>query len=111
MVTDTTPFTVSLDWEEPATPNGIIDNYIIRYYETSSPGSITLYNDSIQETSAVVYNLMAFTSYTFRVSGVTVDEGPFAEISATTNESSTYIEYTGTIGALYVARNSHLWNL
>ena len=54
---------------------------------------------------------MAFTSYTFRVSGVTVDEGPFAEISATTNESSTYIEYTGTIGALYVARNSHLLNL
>ena len=88
VTTDTTAFTVSLDWEEPAEPNGIIDNYIIRYYETSSPENVTLYNDSIQSTNAVVNNLNAFTNYTFRVSAVTVEEGPFEEVSATTNQSS-----------------------
>ena len=88
VTTATTAFTVSLNWEEPEEPNGIIDNYIIRYYETSSPANVTLYNDSIQSTSAVVYNLSAFTNYTFRVSAVTVEEGPFEEVSATTNQSS-----------------------
>ena len=81
---------MSLDWDEPQTPNGIIDNYIIRFYEDSSPASPSLYNDSVQDTSAVVYNLKAYTNYTFQVSAVTVAEGPFAEVSTTTQQSSTY---------------------
>ena len=86
---------MSLDWDEPQTPNGIIDNYIIQFYEDSSPASPSLYNDSVQDTSAVVYNLKAYTNYTFQVSAVTVAEdpfaeGPFAEVSTTTQQSSTY---------------------
>ena len=86
--TEITAFTVSLAWDEPQPANGIIDNYIIRYYEDSSTGNVTVFNSSIQETSAVVYNLKAFTDYTFRVSAVTVEEGPSAAVPAMTLESS-----------------------
>ena len=78
---------MSLDWDEPQTPNGIIDNYIIRFYEDSSP---SLYYDHVQDTSAVVNNLKAYTNYTFQVSAVTLAEGPFAEVSITTQQSSIY---------------------
>ena len=39
-------------------------------------------------TSAMVINLSPFTNYTFRVSAVTVAEGPFVEVDAMTAESS-----------------------
>ena len=83
-----TAFSVSLQWNEPQPTNGIIRRYIVQYYQTSTPAPITLLNDSIQMTSAMVINLSPFTDYTFRVSAVTVAEGPFVEVDAMTPESS-----------------------
>ena len=85
-----TAFTVSLDWDEPQSPNGIIDNYIIRFYEDSTPDNITLYSNTVQETRVAVYDLKAHTNYTFLVSAMTVAEGPAAEVSAMTEESSMF---------------------
>ena len=90
VVSNMTAFTVSLDWDEPQPPNGIIDNYIIRYYEDSTPNNITLYSDTVLETTAAVYDLKAHTSYTFLVSAMTVAEGPDAQVSATTDQSSMF---------------------
>ena len=78
---------VSLQWAEPLPPNGIIRRYIVQYYLTSSPSNIVQYNDSVLETSVTVEGLVPFTEYTFRVSAVTVSEGPSTEITNTTAES------------------------
>ena len=83
-----TTFSVSLQWNEPQPTNGIIRRYIVQYYRTSTPGSFTLFNDSSTMTSAMVINLSLFTDYTFRVSAVTVAEGPFVVVIATSAESS-----------------------
>ena len=79
MVTEMTAFTVSLQWGPPVPANGIILNYIIRYYQPSSPDTVTTYSDSIVDTNVVIDSLNAFTTYVFRVSAVTVEEGPHAE--------------------------------
>ena len=91
-VLNTTAFTVDLEWEEPLLTNGIIRNYTVLYFEasTGSP-SATLYSYSTTETSIRISSLEPFTDYTFRVSAVTVAEGPFTEINATTKESGIYM--------------------
>ena len=86
-----TAFNVSLQWNKPQPANGIIDNYIIQYYQPSTPTTITLFSSTTTETSVVVDGLSAFTDYTFRVSAVTVEEGDFSEVNVTTEESSTAV--------------------
>ena len=86
MVVAVTAFNVTIQWEEPDPTNGIITNYIIQYYQESSPNTV---NDSVQGTSVVVDGLRAFTTYVFRVSAETVAEGPYTETDPTrTAESS-----------------------
>ena len=84
------PFNVTLEWSVPKDKNGIIRHYILRYYELSAPND-TVVNITTTETTLTVEGLSAFTDYVFRVSAVTVEEGPFTEISIKTAQSSKYV--------------------
>ena len=57
------------------------------YFESFGSLGDTVYSDSTTETSIRISSLEPFTDYTFRVAAVTVAEGPFAEVNATTDES------------------------
>ena len=90
MVIEINPFDVTLEWTVPEDENGIIRHYILRYYELSAPNTIiTVVNTT--ETTFTVEGLSAFTDYVFRVSAVTVEEGPFTEVDIKTAESSKYM--------------------
>lgn len=81
---------MTLEWNAPEMENGIIRYYIIQYYEPSAPNTITPAGNTTETTFRVV-GLRAFTDYVFRVSAVTVEEGPSTEINVKTAESSMYI--------------------
>ena len=83
------PFDVTLEWSVPEDENGIIRHYILRYYELSAPNDTVV--NTTTETTFTVEGLSAFTDYVFKVSAVTIEEGPFAEINVKTAESSKYV--------------------
>ena len=85
------PFDVTLEWTVPEDENGIIRHYILRYYKQPPPNTpVTVVNTN--ETTFTVEGLSAFTDYVFRVSAVTIEEGPFTEFNVTTAESSKYVQ-------------------
>ena len=108
MAVAVTAFSVSLQWNEPQPANGIIRYYIVQYCQTSTPALITLFNDSIQMTSAMVINLSPFTDYTFRVSAVTVAEGPFVELNEMTAESGMAYIVCACHRVLNLAKSTHI---
>lgn len=80
---------MTLEWSVPEDENGIIRHYILRYKLPPPNTPVTVVNTN--ETTLRVEGLSAFTDYVFRVSAVTVEEGPSAEISVKTAESSKYV--------------------
>ena len=57
------------------------------YFVSFDSPDITTYSNSTSDTSISISDLEPFTNYTFRVSAVTVAEGPSAEIDTATEES------------------------
>ena len=88
-VIQTTATSVTLQWQEPDPPNGVVRRYIIQYHIGDLPTTLVTFNDSVISTMVEVVGLSAFTNYMFRVSAVTVDEGPYTEITDITAEAGT----------------------
>lgn len=94
-VTDSTPNTISLSWSPPLEGdiNGIIDNYIIRYYITEQLG-VDEVNDTVNvmvvpatPTTTTLMGLGNYTVYDISVSAVTVGEGPNTSLSQRTAQN------------------------
>ena len=90
---------ISVTWDAPEFPNGIIRNYIVTY-NTSGEHSGTMGVDSTMDnsTSLLIDSLVPFTLYNVYVVGVTVGEGPSSDVvMVMTNESGTW-QSTRNIG-------------
>ena len=87
MATNQSATEILVVWDPPEPANGIIIQYIIRYYRVTVPGDVNETSVSRNNTGILVGDLLPFTAYTFLVSAVTVDEGPEAEANATTSEA------------------------
>ena len=84
--------TVFLRWSPP-TPdqqNGVIRNYHIRQYETST-GILTNYMQGGNYTELVIGSLRAGNQYQFTIAADTVELGPFSgQVTVTTLESGQF---------------------
>ena len=80
MVENATAITVL--WDEPDTANGIIREYSIRY-------DMQTFNVTPEIRSVTIEGLSPHTLYVFEVSAFTIEEGPSANTSATTDEAGT----------------------
>ena len=73
---------ITVEWEEPATANGIIRGYNLSHNLTDT---VTSVNDSVR---AVTFSdLSPFTWYLFTVFAFTTEAGPEASVSARTDEA------------------------
>ena len=83
---------INVTWGPPEFPRGIITGYRVVYYPTAnSTNLITQLPDVVpQASSLAVYNLTAFTEYTFEVSAITVEEGPPALATASTPQAGMF---------------------
>lgn len=77
---------ITVQWEEPETDNGIIRGYSIRY-------DIFAFNVSADTRSVTVGDLSPHTLYVFEVSAFTIEAGPNATASATTDEAGINVHY------------------
>ena len=83
---------VSITWEQPESPNGILRFYRVTYTSAQPPDApaITV-NTTDNFTSMIIGGLEPFTAYRVSVVGVTVEEGPPSEVvMIITNESGRY---------------------
>ena len=80
---------VFLQWMSPRIDqqNGVIRNYHIRQYETST-GILTNYTQGGDRTELVVDSLHAHYQYQFTIAAETVQQGPFSNpVTVTTLEA------------------------
>ena len=77
---------ISVTWLQPDPTNGVIQQYIVTYYPSGSPGDNT--TNSTTNTSITIGGLSAFTEYSVFVVAVTVAPGPpSTAVNVTTSET------------------------
>ena len=77
---------ISVTWLQPDPTNGVIQQYIVTYYPSGSPGDNT--TNSTSDTSITIGGLSAFTEYSVFVVAVTVAPGPpSTAVNVTTSET------------------------
>ena len=75
---------ISITWNQPSIPNGIIIMYDIRYRESNNSDSF-VYVNGITDTQYIISGLTSFISYTIGVRAHTIaGPGEWIEIQAST---------------------------
>ena len=78
------PRSIFLQWNPPSTPNGILTNYTLRYFNSTQDMEMVLDGTA---TNFTVVNLNEHTGYSFQLNASTqVGYGPAAVVMATTAE-------------------------
>jgi len=78
---------IFITWLQPDPTNGVIQQYIVTYYPSGSPGDNT--TNSTSDTSITIGGLSAFTEYSVFVVAVTVAPGPpSTAVNVTTSEAA-----------------------
>ena len=74
---------ISVTWNQPSIPNGIIIMYDIRYRESANSDSFTFFVNGITDTQYIISGLTSFISYTIGVRAYTIaGPGVWIEIQA-----------------------------
>ena len=84
---------ISIAWEEPKIPNGIIRKYHIRAYETSTKREVykrTVPKGRYKQEVQYVSNLYPFTIFTFTIQAETTKMGEMADFTAKTLEGGKF---------------------
>ena len=84
VVVNSTAITVT--WEEPVTPNGVIRGYNISYSLPDSGDEVVINVEPIVRT-VTVGDLSPFTFYEFTVAAFTIEMGPGETVSVTTDQA------------------------
>ena len=72
LVTQVLNLSLTIEWDEPEFPNGLVLNYTVTVYQTANPSDVVYSNDSITDlnvTESVM--VLPFTNYTVSVSAST----------------------------------------
>ena len=76
---------ISITWNQPTMPNGIIIMYDIRYRESDNSDSFVFFVNGITDTQYIISGLTSFISYTIGVRAYTIaGPGEWIEIQAST---------------------------
>ena len=76
---------ISITWNQPSIPNGIIIMYDIRYRESDNSDSFVIFVNGITDTQYIISGLTSFISYTIGVRAYTIaGPGEWIEIQAST---------------------------
>ena len=76
---------ISITWNQPSIPNGIIIMYDIRYTESNNSDSFVIFVNGITDTQYMISGLTSFISYTIGVRAYTIaGPGEWIEIQAST---------------------------
>jgi len=87
---------ISVTWLQPDPTNGVIQQYIVTYYPSGSPGDNT--TNSTSDTSITIGGLSAFTEYSVFVVAVTVAPGPASTaVNVTTSEAGVWVCVGGCV--------------
>ena len=74
---------ISITWNQPSIPNGIIIMYDIHYRESDNSDSFTVFVNGIADTQYIISGLTSFISYTIGVRAYTISgPGEWIEIQA-----------------------------
>ena len=83
--------TISLTWNVPLLPNGIIRDYQITYFPSANSSDVTTVNTGSSSLEYNITGLIAFTNYSIAVSAITVELGEMSiTITLRTNESGKF---------------------
>ena len=76
---------ISITWNQPSMPNGIIIVYEIRYRESDNSDSFLFFVNGITNTQYIISGLTSFISYTIGVRAYTIaGPGEWTDIQAST---------------------------
>ena len=93
---------ISITWNQPSIPNGIIIMYDIRYRESNNSDSAVIFVNGITDTQYIISGLTSFISYTIGVRAYTIaGPGEWIKIQALTLLRGIYIQLVYMYRAIY----------
>ena len=76
---------ISITWNQPSIPNGIIIMYDIRYRQSDNSDSFVIFVNGVTDTQYIISGLTSFISYTIGVRAYTIaGPGEWIEIQVST---------------------------